>query len=126
VLVHGERVARAPDALLVRQEVLLGLIVGEVQFDRLDEGGLLLVAVGHLFRDSRDVEIELRVLAERNRHHELHRKLTRLVRGIRIADGCNGDAVGDPGPADAVDELGAVQIGLSRGDVDNVLVYRGA
>src|SRR6516165_12836532 len=50
----------------------------------------------------------------------------RLVRGIRIADGCNGDAVGDPGPADAVDELGAVQIGLGCGDVDNILVYRGA
>src|SRR5262249_57781188 len=118
--------AGIPYALVRRREGLLSVVLVEVEFDRDDGGRLLLVPVGHLFRDGRDVEIEIRVLLGRNRHHELHRDLIRFVRGIRIADGCNGDVGGYAGPADAVDELGAVQIGLRRGDGDEILVYRGA
>src|SRR5262245_10357946 len=125
VIVKFSRKAGIPDALARRREGLLGGIVGEVEFDRLDDLRLLLVAVGHLFRDGRNVEIELRVLTERNRHHELRHDLIVFLCRIDIGD-INGDAVRYPGCANAVDELGFVQIGLRCGYVDEILVYRGA
>jgi len=70
IVVKRRRKARIPDALVRRREGLLGLIVVEVEFDLLGDGRLLGIAVGLLFRDGRDVEIEIRVLLGRNRHHE--------------------------------------------------------